>query len=302
MGACARACLGRLHRHHSSDDDASPARCRLDTGVACAESSVGYTCTGSETPPALDASLVCGTGLDEGGGNTSYCCASRTTGNACVLNAAIMSCGNQATGYSCSGTAVPTDLDPGLNCGSGEAAADGTVAYCCGVGAASDSCSPDSSIGSCGPGGTGYACTGVSTPADLDQSLDCGDAVVGADGLSRYCCITYDAGSCSADTSVVGCTGDSYGFSCTSDAIPSDGDPSLVCSQPVAGQNSQTVYCCVGFTSTTCSADPSVVGCGGGSYGFSCTSSASPSDEDSSLDCSVPTAGQHGTSLYCCSR
>jgi hypothetical protein len=43
---------------------------------------------------------------------------------------------------------------------------------------------------------------------------------------------------------VSGCTGDSYGFSCTSTDTPSDSNSSLNCSTAVNGPNNESLYCC----------------------------------------------------------
>jgi hypothetical protein len=43
---------------------------------------------------------------------------------------------------------------------------------------------------------------------------------------------------------VQGCTGNSYGFSCSGSAIPSQADTSLTCSAGVPGNGGLTLYCC----------------------------------------------------------
>jgi len=49
-----------------------------------------------------------------------------------------------------------------------------------------------------------------------------------------------------------------------------------------------------------CGVDPSVLGCSGGSVGYSCRGSASPDVDSASLACSVGQPAGGGTILYCC--
>jgi hypothetical protein len=105
---------------------------------------------------------------------------------------------------------------------------------------------------------------------------------------------------CAQDPNVVGCEDPSTGFSCGNGERPDQSDSSLVCSDGVTSGDGLILYCCVQFTSSTCEADPSVQGCTGSSFGFSCTGTDSPSDADSSLNCSQPTDGGNGELLYCC--
>jgi hypothetical protein len=126
--------------------------------------------------------------------------------------------------------------------------------------------------------------------------------VFGLLGCTASASVTPNSPSdgCAQDSSVVGCESPSTGYSCGNGESPDQSDSSLVCSDPTAGDNGLTLYCCIQFTSTTCSADSSVTGCTGDSFGFSCTGTDTPDEGDSSLTCSMPTPGANGLSLYCC--
>jgi hypothetical protein len=206
-------------------------------------------------------------------------------------------CGGNFVGYSCDGESKPS-----LTCGAGTTEASGETAYCCGVQSTND-CVADTTVG-CTDGSTGYSCTGSALPNSSDPSLACGAGVTGPNGDALYCCIGISSSTCAADASVAGCSGGSYGFSCTSSDTPTQGNPALDCSTPVAGQNGSSLYCCIGFSGATgsCMADSSVVGCAGSSFGFSCTSTDTPDQTQTSLVCSTATAGPNNELLYCCSN
>jgi hypothetical protein len=161
-----------------------------------------------------------------------------------------------------------------------------------------DSCSSDSSV-SCVSGSQGYSCTGSAQPEDTN-----GDLVCSTDGVGDYCCSTS---TCSYDSSVA-CVSGAIGYSCATGAEPPDqADPSLVCSVPTTSNNIDE-YCCYTTTAppstSTCTQDQTVT-CPqvstGPSYGFSCTSTDTPSDDYSNLNCSagVPASGSSATT-YCC--
>jgi hypothetical protein len=109
-------------------------------------------------------------------------------------------------------------------------------------------------------------------------------------------------GDCAQDTSVVGCVGDSKGYSCSGVVRPDQRNAALSCSAGAAGAAGSTLYCCVdvAFASNTCSADVTVVGCGGTALGFSCQGDVRPDQTDSSLVCSQGAQGSGGETLYCC--
>ena len=169
-----------------------------------------------------------------------------------------------------------------------------------------DSCSQDSSVAGCGSA-IGYSCTGNAVPTDSDSSLVCGDSTTANDGDSLFCCTSY-SGSGSSSTcqanSTVTCTDNSFGFVCTGSDTPDQSDSSLECSDGTPG-NGGTGYCCIQYSSgssSSCTQDSTVQGCASGSYGFSCTSTDTPQQTDSSLNCSTGTPGNNGDTLYCCTN
>ncbi len=107
--------------------------------------------------------------------------------------------------------------------------------------------------------------------------------------------------SCSADMQVVGCVGNSTGYSCTGLESPDQGDSALNCSAGTASNGGLTLYCCIDETTVAsgCSADSTITGCVGGTIGFSCTGDVNPQTSDSSLVCSTGTASGSAT-LFCC--
>ena len=106
---------------------------------------------------------------------------------------------------------------------------------------------------------------------------------------------------CAQDSSVAGCASPSTGFSCGNGESPDQSDSSLVCSVGTVSGDGLTLYCCIQFTSTSCIADPSVVGCVGSSFGFSCTGTDTPDQADGTLTCSTGVADPStGDTLYCC--
>jgi hypothetical protein len=108
------------------------------------------------------------------------------------------------------------------------------------------------------------------------------------------------AAGCAPDSTVDSCSGGASGFSCGNGDTPEQTDSSLVCSDGTQASDGFVLYCCVQFTSTTCSPDSNVTSCEGSSIGFSCTGSDTPDEADSSLNCSQPTPGTSGELTYCC--
>lgn len=107
--------------------------------------------------------------------------------------------------------------------------------------------------------------------------------------------------TCGGDDTIAGCAAGSFGYSCTGTATPAEGSSSLICSQPTAGNNGATLYCCVSiFAPTTCAPDLTVAGCTSGSQGYSCTGSDTPGQHDSTLNCSAGVAASATSTLYCC--
>jgi hypothetical protein len=140
----------------------------------------------------------------------------------------------------------------------------------------------------------GYSCQG-----DRQPSLDCGAGTVEADGETGYCCGVGATSQCVVDD-LAGCGDGSTGYSCTNGVLPSATDPSLSCGAGVTGNDGDELYCCIAGTASSCARDMTVAGCTGGSLGYSCTSIDTPTQSNPLLDCSTPTPGVDGSSLYCC--
>lgn len=224
-----------------------------------------------------------------------------TTGAQCTEDASV-ACASPTVGFSCTGDAAPGAADGVANCGDGVVTAT-TTNYCCNLASTvpQDTCVIDESITSCGDEATPYTCSGAATPDT--SSLYCGGGAPGPDGTVSYCCSTAGPieSDCTVDTSITTC-GDTTAYTCTNDLLPTDVDPTLACGEGVPGDAAGTSsYCCFQFESTTCEPDPNVAGCTDDSYGFSCTSTDSPEDEDGSLSCSDPVR-QGGLTLYCCTQ
>jgi hypothetical protein len=224
-------------------NSASTTQCSVDAGVACTGNSVGYSCQGDATPQQTDSSITCGAGVTEADGDTGFCCGVQASSAACATDATVV-CTDGSTGYSC-GTGTPTDSDPTQACGAGVSDNNGNTDYCC-VTTTTSSCAPDETVAGCSDGSYGFSCTSTDTPTDGNSSLTCSDSTAGPDGASLYCCVGFTPGtsSCMPDSSVVGCMGSSFGFSCTSTDTPDQTQASLTCSDPTPGPNDEMLYCC----------------------------------------------------------
>lgn len=107
---------------------------------------------------------------------------------------------------------------------------------------------------------------------------------------------------CQQDGAVQGCTGGAFGYSCDNGESPDQTDPNLDCSVGIVDSSGLTDYCCIDFSSSTCAPDPTVGGCVGSSFGFSCTGSDTPDETDGSLTCSEGVPGNAGSTLFCCTQ
>jgi len=227
------------------------------------------------------------------------------SGGSCSVDPAVQGCVNGSYGFSCTGSSTPETADASLVCSSGTPGSGQLTLYCCLYAAAmSSSCTSDASVttGCQGQGASyGFSCTGADAPDKTFNYLVCGQSAPGPNGTSLYCCndnatIASTAASCAANPSVTGCQGGSMGYSCTGGATP---NASLNCGGGVPGPSGDTNYCC-GGAAGSCMQDATVSGCSGTSKGYSCTGALSPNATDSTLVCSVGTAGASGGTSYCC--
>ncbi len=269
--------------------------------MQCAQpGTYGFSCTGNVTPDG--ANYFCSSPTATSNGSSQYCCLLTTATTTCAADSSVAGCQAGSYGFSCTGSNTPDQTFTNLTCSSGTAAAGATL-YCCadGTSVATGTCSADAAITGCVGGSSAYKCTGGITP---DPSLKCSTGVAGPAGDVYYCC-GGTGGTCSADSSVTGCTGGSSGFSCTGAGAPDATNLATLCSVGVAASDGSgtTLYCCFTNVSTTCQRDPTVQGCqstlNGPAYGFSCSGTDSPS-MDTPLTCSAGTPGYNGVTLYCC--
>ncbi|MGO9832866.1 MAG: hypothetical protein ACLP1X_01485 [Polyangiaceae bacterium] len=300
----------------SASVTASTDVCSPDSTVACTGTDTGLSCTGSAVP---DASDDCVAAADA----DTYCCSSGggtiviTTG--CTVDTTVTGCADPSTGYSCTGTVPPDQMDSTLECSIGVAdATDATLLdYCCltGITFTAGTCAQDDTVTCPTPGSFGFSCDGTDTPDMDDSTLTC---TPGTADPTDFCCISGGGTSttivittgCTVDTTVTGCADPSTGYSCTGTDPPDEADPTLECSIGVADATDATLldYCCltgVTFTAGTCSQDDTVGDCTTpGSFGFKCAGSDTPDSDDSSLTgCSTGVPDADGTSTdYCCTN
>ncbi len=105
--------------------------------------------------------------------------------------------------------------------------------------------------------------------------------------------------TCTQSSSVSCSASNETGYVCTGSATPDTSTLDCDDGTPDSANASNTDFCCIPVTATTCSQDSTVQGCVAGSFGFSCTGSDTPDQADSNLDCSTGTPGNNET-LYCC--
>ena len=276
--------------------------CQRDSSVSsCKYGSYGFSCSGQTRPDDQDTTLLCSSGV-VAGSRTEYCCLSDfTMASGCSQDSTVQSCQGPSYGFSCTGNVSPATGNPELNCSLPTAGAGGVSLYCCQAQVTTTtpgSCAASSAVSGCVGGSSGYACTGTAVP---DATLNCSQGVPGTGGNTYYCC-GGTAGSCMVDGTVTGCTGGSAGYSCTG-AVRPDANGTVQCSEGVTLAGGGAGYCCIAPTTSTtssCSTDPSVTGCTGASYGYSCTSTDKPSDTNTHLTCGDGAAGANGNTLYCC--
>jgi hypothetical protein len=165
----------------------------------------------------------------------------------------------------------------------------------------SSTCSADSTVVGCVGGAQGYSCSGLDSPDQSNTALNCSPGTLTA-GDTLYCCIDDSAVSsaCSVDSSVVGCTGASLGFSCSS-GRPDTNDTSLVCSSGTPIATGGDAFCCVSYVPSSSCTEDTTVSCPT-SIGFSCIGGTSPDQENSALSCGAGVPGSAaGSTAYCCS-
>lgn len=153
----------------------------------------------------------------------------------------------QGSGWSCTGKDSPADNNP-LVCSTATVSASGDkVDFCCvaSSGVTSGCMEMATITANCAQGATGFQCAGSQTPDQTDTSLLCSTGTTDGSNLD-YCCLpnSQTTTTCMQDSTVMGCQSGSYGFSCTGTDMPQRSGSSLNCSNGVAGNNGETLYCC----------------------------------------------------------
>jgi hypothetical protein len=137
-------------------------------------------------------------------------------------------------------------------------------------------------------------------PFQISFVFAAGVAALGASGctVTASGSIGIPASGCAADGSVSCATAGTVGYICSADSLPTDADPTLICSDPVVDGTGYD-YCCGAAVTGTygCSVDGTLV-CSGGATGESCYGGALP--DSSSQICSDPTPNADGSQGYCC--
>jgi hypothetical protein len=289
--------------------------CSTDSSLGCVSGSTGMTCQGGAAPDSSNSS--CSVGQTNSDGTVSYCCIPFVaTGGTCQPDESVgASCVYPSFGYSCATGDNPATTDATLNC-SDPVTVGGLDTFCCTygtvgtggtggttTGGTTDSCVADSTLDcSADPTSTGYSCTGVAFPTDVDPTLICSTGSDQGGGVLGYCCAATSATfGCMADATL-DCSADpsSTGMSCVGGATPDT--TTQICSYPSDQGGGVDGYCCVAITptsGTTCAPDDTVTGCQYPSIGFSCLTGDDPTSLDASLNCSVPTT-VGSEDLFCC--
>lgn len=226
------ACTSTTSDDFQNPPPPPPSTCAADSTVAgCTAGSVGYTCT-SDRPDDGDTNLVCSAGRPAPGG-TSYCCLPYGQHFSDCTNAVVTGCADPGFAFSCSGAAIPSDVDSRLACSSADAGA-----YCC-VSSVAPSCVADRAV-ACTGASAGFACTGAS-PGANDAPVACAPVGSSEDGATTYCCVPFlQAPSTCEEDDRAGCPSGTFGFTCSGLHRPEENNTGLSCTAaPLAGG-----YCC----------------------------------------------------------
>ncbi|HTR49128.1 MAG TPA: hypothetical protein VMJ10_00395 [Kofleriaceae bacterium] len=180
-----------------------------------------------------------------------------------------------------------------------------------------DDCTQIDALPGCENGSVSYSCTtyrpdycdGCGQPGiELHQGpnlvCDAGTPgpTVGGTSSTLFCCApygTYDS-DCVSTTEIAGCTGSSFGISCTGEIAPSDAAATLTCGNEMPGTGGAKDYCCTSSPpAATCAYDATVTACTGVAIGYTCAGAAPPFEGDPSLACTEAATSGSGAS-YCC--
>jgi hypothetical protein len=174
-------------------------------------------------------------------------------------------------------------------------------------------CADDTSL-TCSSDALGISCPAGTSPDS--STLICSDPTANSDGTDGYCCVEWNGGSCTVDTTLTCPDPTSYGFTCPGgSASPDSGDAALICSTPVTDASGNDTYCCTdtggtssggsssGGTTAGCSADGTLAcDTSKGEVGVDCTGGATPAADANfgGYICSDPATQSDGSDGYCC--
>jgi hypothetical protein len=268
------------------DEPPSQGDCTLNTALSCDSNIlagnpdagaslglVGYSCTGTARPDALNAKYIAGIpsgmvcaerGPSADGTSFDYCCTPPDQPVACAFYPVAI-CPDKNYGFQCRGADRPEALNPALTCGNG--IRDGQlVDYCCAAQPRPDGCTENK--GTCSGGLTGWHCPpDAPRPRGEDFGANesradyyyfvCSVPVAAPDGSSTYCCFTpaplLPGGSCVTATNVQSqipdCVPGRFGFACYGRETPEQDYLPIHCSEaPIQGVDDNlypaTLYCC----------------------------------------------------------
>jgi hypothetical protein len=197
------ACTTSTQDNFTNPPPGPPSTCAQVAPLpGCIAGSLSYSCT-NDRPDDGDTNLLCDQGAagpgGDGGATTVYCCAPYGQWATECVPSAVVGCGAQSFGFSCTGGTSPDEADTSLAC---SAALDGDAGardYCCiSFAQSSGLCrcaSFDEGSGMCGVGSTGcngaaigLACAPAHTPTEVNSLLECSEPDAGGGGT--YCCQT----------------------------------------------------------------------------------------------------------------
>jgi hypothetical protein len=109
----------------------TPASCVPRPSLACDGASVGYACTGTDTPDSIDTSVVCSRSASSVSQATGYCCLTYPQSpEGCQESLHVEDCSSDSYGFSCADGTTPQSAQPALSCTKGPSG-NGQTSYCC---------------------------------------------------------------------------------------------------------------------------------------------------------------------------
>jgi hypothetical protein len=294
-------------------DDANNPRTPESLGL------VAYACSGSDrpddSPTYLDGvpqGLLCATHapsnavLNSADNHLSgYCCTQQNV--TCAFEPTAI-CRADSYGTLCRGSNRPEALNAAINCDQGVREGD-LVKYCC-TGAPKSrkgfTCAEDTTV-TCADNSVGYSCGGTDRPEALNPIMRCQPTI--SDGtVSHYCCNGHLRTEACVQSSSIGCSPRTMGWTCPAGSTPVSEDLQSnmsrantyyqLCPVPKPANNPKyNNFCCITPApppvGSTCVQNMKVPGCEPGRYGIACYGPDTPEENFPRLTCSA-WAGSNG--------